>query len=118
MKNENSKFGFLGEELRKARKEKGLSQEELADKINVSRQSIHLWEAGKIIPDFENIINLCNALEITTDRLTVGLDNYSYKEYVFKDDGTYTITNYEIKINNTTNEDIEFLNINNYEKIN
>lgn len=313
MKNENSKFGFLGEELRKVRKEKGLSQEELADKINVSRQSIHLWEAGKIIPDFENIINLCNVLEITTDILTVGLDvakkksieiinikkyiriviivliillitylcssirksiilmqlnnkssryfgldNYSYKEenyfmkditecthlnvmevyykdrickkiytdslgnntiiyedynndtrynfdeinktveenlsydvefpenisipvglstivvygkenqiinfmygfypflkietngseyifkwtneynnykenvtekinketgliserYVFKDDGTYTITNYEIKINNTTNEDIEFLNINNYEKIN
>lgn len=74
MKKEINKFEFFGEELLKFRKEKGLSQEELADKINVSRQSIHLWESGKIVPDVENIINLCNALDITTDKLTNGLD--------------------------------------------
>lgn len=74
MKKGNNKFEFCGEELLKLRKEKGLSQEELADKINVSRQSIHLWESGKIIPDVENIINLCNVLETTTDKLTNGLE--------------------------------------------
>lgn len=70
----NTKFEFLGEELLKIRKQKGLSQEELADKINVSRQSIHLWESGKIKPDLENIIALCTVLEITTDKLTSGLE--------------------------------------------
>ncbi len=68
-----NRFEFFGDKLLKYRKEKGLSQEELADKINVSRQSIHLWEAGKIVPDMPNIINLCNVLEITTDELTNGL---------------------------------------------
>lgn len=68
------KFEFLGENLLKYRKEKGLSQEELANKINVSRQSIHLWESGKMIPDIENIISLCSTLEIETNQLTNGLE--------------------------------------------
>lgn len=67
-------FEFLGENLLKFRKEKGLSQEELADKINVSRQSIHLWESGKMIPDIENIISLCNTLGIKTSQITNGLE--------------------------------------------
>lgn len=70
---ENNTIEFYGEELLNFRKQKGLSQEELADKINVSRQSIHLWESGKIIPDIENIIKICNVLEITTDRISRGL---------------------------------------------
>lgn len=83
-KNENLKIEFLGEKLLNARKEKGLSQEELADKINVSRQSIHLWESGKIVPDLENIINLCNVLDITTDKLTNGLDIIKNKKSKIK----------------------------------
>lgn len=68
------KYEFLGEELYKIRKGKGLSQEELADKINVSRQSIHMWESEKSIPDIDNIVKLCNVLEITTDKITNGLE--------------------------------------------
>lgn len=79
-KNENMKFEFFGEELLNARKAKGLSQEELAEKINVSRQSIHLWESGKTIPNLENIMNLCNVLEISTDRITNGLETVSLKK--------------------------------------
>lgn len=70
----NKRFKFLGEELLKFRKKKGFSQEELADKINVSRQSIHLWESGKMIPDIENIINLCNVLEISANQITKGFN--------------------------------------------
>lgn len=70
----SKKFEFLGENLLKFRKEKGLSQEELANRINVSRQSIHLWESGKMIPDIENIVSLCNTLEIETSQLTNGLE--------------------------------------------
>ena len=74
MKEKNNMIYFNGEELLKYRKQKGLSQEELAEKIGVSRQSIHLWESEKIIPDIENILKLCNVLEITTDKLAEGLD--------------------------------------------
>ena len=83
-KNENLKIEFLGEKLLNARKEKGLSQEELADKINVSRKSIHLWESGKILSELENIINLCNVLDITTDKLTNGLDIIKNKKSKIK----------------------------------
>lgn len=69
-----NKFEFLGEELYKVRKQKGLSQEELANKIDVSRQSIHLWEAGKSVPDFENIANLCNVLEISPENICNGFE--------------------------------------------
>lgn len=77
----NEMFEFLGEELYKIRKQKGFSQEELAEKINVSRQSIHLWEAGKIIPDLENITNLCNVLEITVDKITNGFEIIQDKSF-------------------------------------
>lgn len=75
MKNENNKYEFLGENLYKFRKEKGLSQEELADKANVSRQSIHLWESGKIFPDMENILKLSYILNVQPENLVNGLDN-------------------------------------------
>ena len=50
----------------------------------MSRQSIHLWESGKIVPDLENIINLCNVLDITTDKLTNGLDIIKNKKSKIK----------------------------------
>lgn len=47
---------------------------ELAYEINVSRQSIYLWETGKSIPDVENIVRLCQILEISLSDLTKGLE--------------------------------------------
>ena len=44
----------FGEKLQKLRKENGLSQEQLAEKLNVSRQAISKWEMGTI-PDMENV---------------------------------------------------------------
>ena len=56
MKNE---IKFLSENLYKFRKEKGISQEELANKINVSRQAVYKWETGERIPDITNLNALC-----------------------------------------------------------
>ena len=64
------KFEFYNEKLINYRKQAGLSQESLANDIEVSRQSIYSWESGKSIPDVENIIKLCKRLEITPDKLT------------------------------------------------
>ncbi len=49
----------FGDNLRKLRKMKKLSQEQLAEKMNVSRQSISKWETGDAYPEMNNILELC-----------------------------------------------------------
>lgn len=74
MSSDENKFEFLNKELHRIRKEKKLSQELLAEKVGVSRQSIHLWENGRIIPDYENVINLCNVLNINPSEIISGFN--------------------------------------------
>ena len=74
MNSDEKKFEFLNKELLRIRKEKKLSQEMLAEKVGVSRQSIHLWETGRIIPDYENVINLCNVLNINPSEIINGFN--------------------------------------------
>ena len=49
----------FGDNLKKLRKSKNLSQEELADKVKVSRQSVSKWETGEAYPEMNNILQLC-----------------------------------------------------------
>lgn len=49
----------FGDNLRKLRKLKGLSQEDLAEKMQVSRQSVSKWETGDSYPEMNNILELC-----------------------------------------------------------
>ena len=49
----------FGENLKKVRKNKKMSQEQLAEKVNVSRQSISKWETGEAYPEMNNILQLC-----------------------------------------------------------
>lgn len=53
---------MLSENIKTARKSKGLSQEELAVKLNVVRQTISKWEQGLSVPDFDMLIALSDAL--------------------------------------------------------
>ena len=59
----------IEDKLLKLRKEKGLSQEEVADRLNVSRQTISKWETGQSTPDFDKIIPICELYEISCDEL-------------------------------------------------
>ncbi|MBQ3544796.1 MAG: helix-turn-helix transcriptional regulator [Lachnospiraceae bacterium] len=54
---------MLNENIRTIRKSKGLSQEELAIKVNVVRQTISKWEQGLSVPDADMLISLSEALE-------------------------------------------------------
>ena len=63
-------FKFYHEKLYILRKTKGMSQEEFAEKIGVSRQSIYAWECGKSMPDIENIYKMCKILGIEINELT------------------------------------------------
>lgn len=62
----------LGERLLELRKKKGLSQEEMAEKINVSRQTISKWETGLSTPEFDKIEPLSKLFEISVDELVTG----------------------------------------------
>lgn len=59
----------LGEKLYKLRKSKNLSQEEVAEKLDVTRQTISKWETNQSTPDFDKIVPLCELYEISTDEL-------------------------------------------------
>ncbi|HEO7069359.1 TPA: helix-turn-helix transcriptional regulator, partial [Streptococcus agalactiae] len=55
--------------LKELRKEKKLTQTELASKLNISQKSYSNWESGKAEPTLDNIIKLANILDTTTDEL-------------------------------------------------
>ena len=59
----------INEKIYSLRKQAGLSQEELADKLNVSRQTVSKWELGDSTPDFDKIVPLCNLFGISTEEL-------------------------------------------------
>lgn len=58
------------EKLQKLRKEKGYSQEELADLLEVSRQSVSKWESGTTYPEMDKLLSLCKIFGVTLDDLT------------------------------------------------
>ena len=62
----------LGERLLEFRKEKHLSQEEVAEKLNVTRQTVSKWETDSSTPDFDKIAPLCELYGVTTDELLTG----------------------------------------------
>ena len=53
------------------RKQRGLSQEELANRLNVSRQTISKWEVGESTPDMEKLVALSDLYEISLDELVM-----------------------------------------------
>lgn len=57
------------EKLLKLRKQKGISQEYLAEKIGISRQAIAKWETGQATPEIENLIPLSDFFMVSVDRL-------------------------------------------------
>lgn len=65
----------LSDKIIKLRKANGWSQEDLAEKMNISRQSISRWENGTALPDANNILHLTKLFNVTADYLLN--DDYS-----------------------------------------
>lgn len=83
----------LGEKLKAARKCAGLTQEQLAEKLLVSRQAITKWEADKGMPDIENIKQLSKLLGVSIDYLLDDGENIDLsvmREEINLDDYNYT----------------------------
>ena len=60
---------MLSENIKAIRKSKGLSQQELAIKLNVVRQAVSKWEQGRSVPDSDMLISLSEVLEIPVSTL-------------------------------------------------
>lgn len=60
---------ILAEKIMELRKKNGWSQEELAEQVHVSRQSVSKWESGASIPDLSKILLLSEAFGVSTDYL-------------------------------------------------
>lgn len=59
----------LADKLQQLRKQKNISQEELAQMLEVSRQSVSKWESGQSVPEIDKIVRLSDIFEVTTDYL-------------------------------------------------
>lgn len=60
---------LFGNKLRELRTSKGLTQEQLGEKINVSANAVGQFERGKILPNYITVVNIINALDIDANLL-------------------------------------------------
>ena len=70
----------IGEKIFYLRTSKGFSQEEMADELKISRQTISKWELGMAVPDTDKIVAISRMFKVTTDFLLFdeyGIDNLS-----------------------------------------
>jgi len=62
----------IGTQLQKQRKLHGMSQDELASKLHISRQSVSKWENGATLPSFSNVVAISELFELSLDELIKG----------------------------------------------
>ena len=62
-------FMILADKISRLRKRNGWSQEELAERMDVSRQAVSKWESAQTVPDLEKILQLSALFGVTTDYL-------------------------------------------------
>ena len=97
----------LSEQLRTIRKKSGMSQEQLAEKLSVSRQAVTKWETGAGVPDIENIMAISALFDISLDTLLGGKTTKKVDtEYLFESMTEYDIDapkRYDIKLGGAKN---------------
>ena len=74
----------VGEKIKDARQQSGLSQEQLANKLNVSRSAIAKWENNRGMPDVDNLKMISQLLNVSIDYLLD--EDMSLEKYVIKED--------------------------------
>lgn len=62
-------MALIGEKIKEARTEKKMTQQELADLLNISRSAVSNWESGRNYPDLDTIVRLSDILEISLNKL-------------------------------------------------
>ena len=73
----------IGKFISTCRKEKGLTQTQLAEKLNITNRAVSKWETGKSVPDAAIMLDLCEILDVSVNGLLSGeriaMENYQKK---------------------------------------
>lgn len=85
----------ISEQLQKQRKQHNMSQEQLADKLSISRQAISKWENGTTLPSFSNVVMISELFDISLDDIIKGDEQLMNK---FEDDDKIKFSAVEIII--------------------
>lgn len=75
----------IGKFIASCRKKKKLTQEQLAEKLNITYKAVSKWETGKGLPDASIMMDLCNILDITVNDLLSG-EKIATEQYIDKAD--------------------------------
>lgn len=70
----------ISDRIQYLRKTKGISQEELADKIGVSRQAVSKWESEQSVPDLDKVVIMSEFFGVTTDYIIKGIEPLNQTE--------------------------------------
>ena len=70
----------FSENLQQTRKKLNISQEKLAEQLNITRQAISKWESGQSVPDADTLLKLSEALGVSPNRLLLGEEEVSAAE--------------------------------------
>lgn len=70
----------MADRIQYLRKAKGISQEELADKVGVSRQAVSKWESEQSMPDLDKVITMSEYFDVTTDYILRGIEPTANKD--------------------------------------
>ena len=73
----------FNEKLFELRRKEGFSQEDLADKLNVSRQTVSKWETGQSTPEMDKLILISKLFDISTDELLGNKQDETKRETVY-----------------------------------
>ena len=79
MKLKETKKTDIGNRIAQARKDCGMTQSELADKLGVTFQAVSLWERGETLPDTDNLISLADELHVSVSALVEDRGGYIFK---------------------------------------
>lgn len=69
MKGGSDNFMIIGTKINQLRKLSGMTQEQLAEKLNVSRQTISKWEAGASVPDLQSVLTISRMFQVPLEEL-------------------------------------------------
>lgn len=105
---------LFGDQIKHYRKQAGLSQEKMAEKIGVSRQAITKWENGTGTPDISNLMAIANLFQISIDELLSNEKTESKKsEYIYESRTEYDIDgkkDFDIKLGGAYKVDLNAYN--------
>ena len=74
---------MVGKNIKKAREEKGLTQEQLAERLSVTRQAVSNWENEKTQPDIDTLHKISDPLEVNIEQLIYGKERkYTVEKHV------------------------------------